>query len=164
MQQIFDILIFGQLLASWVEKILNLAYFSYFEIREVGQKSKYQKFVACDCGKWFFQGLCQFLAPENDLGLSFFNFRNFRVKVEQRENGYVSPMRPLRREGGVSDQILGPNDSGSKFYVLSHAFDGIWKFCPVLPKMVDTWSPVGVILGVRYYKSFILHGFGVKLP
>ena len=27
--------------------------------------------------------------------------------------------------GGVSDQILGPIDSGSKFNVLSHAFDGI---------------------------------------
>ena len=149
MQQIFDILIFGQLLGSQSRKNRLNWGFSLLSWPKVGQKSKYRKFVACDCGKWFFQGLCQFLAPENDLGSSFFNFRNFRVKVEQRENGYVSPMRPLRREGGVSDQILGPNDSGSKFNVLSHAFDGIWKFCPVLPKKVDTWSLVGVILGVR---------------
>ena len=152
MLQIFDILSFCKNMAAFPCKNsenLRKSLFLPGKVPIFFKNSKYQKFVACDCGKWFFQGLCQFLAPENDLGLSFFNFRNFRVKVEQRENGYVSPMRPLRREGGVSDQILGPNDSGSKFYVLSHAFDGIWKFCPVLPKMVDTWSPVGVILGVR---------------
>ena len=39
---------------------------------------------------------------------------------------------------------------GSKFYALSHAFDGISKFCPVSPKMADTWGLVGCISGVRF--------------
>ena len=38
----------------------------------------------------------------------------------------------------------------SKFYALSHAFDGTLKFRPVSPKMADTWGLVGVILGVRF--------------
>ena len=52
--------------------------------------------------------------------------------------------------GGVSDQILGLIVFGSKFYALSHASDGISKFCPVSPKMADTWGLVGCILGVRF--------------
>ena len=38
----------------------------------------------------------------------------------------------------------------SKFYALSHAFDGILIFRPVSRKMADTWGRVGVILGVRF--------------
>ena len=43
---------------------------------------------------------------------------------------------------------------GSKFYALSHAFDGISKIFPVSPKMADMWGPVGCILGVRLIKAF----------
>ena len=40
----------------------------------------------------------------------------------------------------------------SKFYVLSHAFDGISKFGPVDPEFADLWgwvgSPRGVFLAI----------------
>ena len=88
-------------------KILIFAFFDDFEAAKLSKKLKYQKFVTCDCGKWFFQGLCQFLAQKNDLGSSFFNFRISRVEVGERENGYVWPMSPLRREGGGLGQNFG---------------------------------------------------------
>ena len=137
MLQISHILSFCHFLAIWGLKILVFGYFDYFEALELRKNSKYGKFVTCDCGKWFFQGLYQFLAQKTDLGSSFFNFRLSRVEVGEREFGYVWPMSPLRREGGVPTKILVSCDFGSKFSVLSHPFYRIWKFRPLGPKFPD---------------------------
>ena len=41
------------------------------------KNSKYQKFVACDCGEAYFLGLSQFSASEIDFQASFFHFEPF---------------------------------------------------------------------------------------
>ena len=107
MLQISHIFSFCHFLAIWGLKILIFGYFDYFEVTELRKDSKYGKFVTCDCVKWFFQCLYQFLAQKTELGLSFFNFRLSRVEVGEREFGYVWPMSPLRREGGGPDQNFG---------------------------------------------------------
>ena len=143
MLQISHIFCFCHFLAIWGLKILIFGYFDYFEVTELRKDSKYGKFVTCDCVKWFFQCLYQFLAQKTELGLSFFNFRLSRVEVGEREFGYVWPMSPLRREGGVPTKILVLCDFGSKFSVLSHPFYRIWKFRPLGPKFPDLSGWVG---------------------
>ena len=63
----------------------------------------------------------------------------------------------------MSHQILVLIVFGSKFYALSHAFDGISKFCPVSPKMADTWGLVGCILGVRFRYLGTLRSTALKM-